>query len=234
MTGNSRPEILAIIPARGGSKSIPRKNIRVLGGKPLLAYSIEQAKRTPSITRTIVSTDDDEIAAVAQTYGAEVVHRPAEISGDTASSESALVHALDTLQQTEGYSPDLVVFLQATNPIREEGDLQNAINLLERENADSLLSVTPFHVFLWRKQPDGSVKSLTYDHANRPRRQDKPEDFIENGSFYVFKPWVLREYNNRLGGKVVVYPMDQLSYFGIDEPGDLEVLEHLLHALGQV
>jgi len=108
--------ILALIPARGGSKGIPHKNIRLLNGKPLIAYTIEQAQQTPAITRVVVSTDDAEIAGVAQKYGAEVVWRPAGLSGDTATSESALLHALDHLRDTEGYEPDLVVFLQATSP----------------------------------------------------------------------------------------------------------------------
>ena len=107
---------LAIIPARGGSKGIPRKNVRLVAGKPLVAHSIEHARNTPAIQRVIVSTDDQEIADVARQYGAEVVLRPADISGDTATSESALVHVLDTLKEQENYEPDRVVFLQCKPP----------------------------------------------------------------------------------------------------------------------
>ncbi len=219
--------ILAIIPARGGSKGIPRKNITPLLGKPLLAYTVAQALETPAITRTVVSTDDAEIGAVAEQYGAEVVWRPAEISGDTASSESALRHALDHLRDIAGYDPDLVVFLQATSPQRQARDIQNAINVLIEEKADSLLSVCPLHGFVWRNTDQG-FEAFNYDHRHRPRRQDAPEDVVENGSIYVFKPWVLRQHDNRLGGKIAVYRMRPIDYFQIDEPNDLQIMEALL------
>ena len=125
--------ILAIIPARGGSKGIPRKNLQPLAGKPLLAYTIEHARATPAVTRVVVSTDDVEIASVAQQYGAEVIWRPAEISGDTATSEAALLHALDHLRDNEGYEPDLVVFLQATSPLRRSDDIQRAVETLQQQ-----------------------------------------------------------------------------------------------------
>ena len=219
--------VLTIIPARGGSKGIPRKNVRLVGGKPLLAHSIEQARGTPAVTRVVVSTDDAEIAAVAKQFGAEVVWRPADISGDTASSESALLHVLTHLRDTENYEPELVVFLQATSPLRRPDDIQNAIDTLRRENADSLFSCCPQHGFVWRQQ-GGKLDSFTYDHRKRPRRQDAPEDLTENGSIYVFKPWVLHQFNNRLGGNVALHRMDPLDSFQVDEPRDLELLDQLL------
>lgn len=222
-------KVLAIIPARGGSKGIPGKNILPLGGKPLLAHSIDQAKRTPAITRVVVSTDDDQIARVARAYGAETIARPPEISGDAASSESALLHALDFLRASEGYEPDLVVFLQATSPLRGPGDIGNALETFDREHADSLLSVCPLHGFVWRRTPEG-IRSFSYDYKNRQRRQDAPEDFVENGSLYIFKPRVLRESGNRLGGTIALYPMAVLDSFQIDEPGDFQLMEALLAA----
>ena len=131
-------QVLAIIPARGGSKGIPRKNIRILAGKPLIAYTIEHARQTPSVKRIVVSTDDPEIAAVSEQYGAEVVWRPAEISGDTATSESALLHVLNYLKDAEDYEPDLIAFLQATSPLRHPDDIQNAINKLQQEPKQEL------------------------------------------------------------------------------------------------
>lgn len=219
--------IIALIPARGGSKGIPRKNVRLLAGKPLLAYSVEQACGTPAIARTFVSTDDDQIAAVARRYGAEVIRRPAEISGDEATSESALLHALDSLRQTEQYEPELVVFLQATSPLRRPEDIQKAIEMLQREQADSLFSACPVHGFVWRSEGH-HLKSLTYDYHHRQRRQEAALDFVENGSIYIFKPWVLREHDNRLGGRIVRYLMDPLDSFQIDEPHDLELFEQLM------
>jgi N-acylneuraminate cytidylyltransferase len=218
---------LAIIPARGGSKGIPGKNLRLVGGKPLLAWSIEHARQAPSVRRIVVSTDDAAIAAVARENGAEVVLRPAELSGDTASSESALLHVLDQLKESEGYEPERVVFLQATSPIRQPGEVQSAIDTFEREGADSLLSVCPVHGFVWRNDK-GTVSSFSYDHLNRPRRQDAPEDLVENGSIYIFKTWVLRKLNNRLGGRIALHRMDPLDSFQIDESGDIELIEHLM------
>jgi YrbI family 3-deoxy-D-manno-octulosonate 8-phosphate phosphatase len=218
--------VLAIIPARGGSKGIPRKNVRPFLGKPLLAHSIEHARQAPSVTRIVVSTDDAEIAAVARRHGAEVVTRPAEISGDAAGSEAALLHVLDHLKAAEGYEPELVVFLQATSPLRRPGAVQAAIDLLRREQADSLLSGAPVHGFLWR-QHEGRLMSVSMDYRNRPRRQDIGEDFIDNGSIYISKTWVLREHGNRLGGKIVLFPDDPLHIFQVDAPGDLELMEKL-------
>jgi YrbI family 3-deoxy-D-manno-octulosonate 8-phosphate phosphatase len=218
--------VLAIIPARGGSKGIPRKNVRPFLGKPLLVHSIDDARSAPSVTRVVVSTDDPEIARVAQDNEAEVVHRPTAISGDTATSESALIHVLDYLRDVKRYEPDLVVFLQATSPLRRPGAVQAAIETLEREGADSLFSACSAHGFIWRLH-EGRLQSLTYDHRNRPRRQDIGEDLVENGSIYAFRPWVLRKHNNRLGGKIAVYRMDPFDSFQIDEPGDFERIEQL-------
>ncbi|HWQ90721.1 MAG TPA: acylneuraminate cytidylyltransferase family protein, partial [Clostridia bacterium] len=243
--------ILCIIPARGGSKGIPRKNLLRIGGKPLVAHSIIQAKAAPSVTRVVVSTDDAEIATIARDYGAEVVPRPDEISGDKASSESALLHTLDYLRSQLPtpvsptpvrptpnsqlpQDPDLVVFLQATSPCRAPGEIQQAIETLIKEQADSLLSVGPVHGFVWRVEKNGASRSFSYDHLNRPRRQDAPEDLIENGSIYVFKPWVLRKLNNRLGGKIALHRMSALDSFQIDEPGDFELLELIMRHRGVI
>lgn len=219
-------EILAVIPARGGSKSIPAKNIRIVAGKPLLAHSIDAARSTAAITRVVVSTDDPEIGRVAREYGAGVVWRPPEISGDAASSEAALLHVLTRLRDEEGYTPNLVVFLQATSPLRHPDDIQNAIEILRNEDADSLFSGCTAHGFIWRRQGRDLV-SFTYDYRARPRRQDAPEDVVENGSIYVFKPWVLEQLGNRLGGKIAVHRMKIHDSFQIDEPEDLDLMEVL-------
>jgi N-acylneuraminate cytidylyltransferase len=219
-------EIVALIPARGGSKGIARKNVRMIAGRPLLAHTTVAAHETPVITRVVVSTDDAEIGRVAREYGGEVIWRPPEISGDTASSESALLHALTQLRQEEGYTPDLVVFLQPTSPLRQPQDIQSAVETLAQEGADSLFSACVQQGFVWRRR-ERDLASLTYDYLARPRRQDAPEDLMENGSIYVFKPWVLEQLGNRLGGKVAVYPMAVYESFQIDEPEDLELMEAL-------
>ena len=220
--------VCALIPARGGSKGIPGKNIHPLAGRPLVVHSIEAALAAPSVGRVIVSTDDPDIAAVAERNGAEALQRPPEISGDTASSESALLHALDSLRDADGYEPDLVVFLQATSPLRRPGDIQNAIDLLVAEHADSVFSAYRPSPFVWRVTSEGVVP-VNYDPAKRPRRQDRTDDvLLENGALYVFKPWVLRETQSRLGGRIVPYMMDALHSFEVDEPSDLLVLEALM------
>jgi N-acylneuraminate cytidylyltransferase len=221
-------KVMAIIPARSASKGIPRKHVMFLVGKPLLAHSIVHAKASPSVTRVVVSTDDAKIADVARQWGAEVVPRPPEISGDKASSESALLHALDYLKDKEGYEATLVVFLQATSPSRRPGEIEAAIETLLREKADSLFSACRVEGFTWRVR-GGTVASVNYDPAHRPLRQELQEEiWEENGSFYIFKPWVLRKCNSRLGGKISMYRMSRLDSFQIDEPGDFEFLEHLM------
>jgi len=193
-----------------------------------LVYSIEAAQKTPPVNRIVVSTDDPEIAAVARQYGADVVQRPAELSGDTATSESALLHVLEFLHETESYEPDLVVFLQATSPLRRPDDIENAIAALLAEGGDSLFSASPVEGFVWRSTKD-DLLPMTYDPTVRPRRQEiKERIWEENGSIYVFKPWVLRKYHSRLGGKIAIYPMDRLDSLQIDKPDDFALMERLM------
>ena len=219
------PKTIAIIPARGNSKGIPRKNILPLMGKPLIAHSIQHAIDCPLIDEVYVSTDNDEIADIASLFGAQVIRRPDHLALDTSSSEEALVHALKflALQQLQ---PELVVFMQCTSPNRKTKHLTEAIIQLQQEQADSLLSVSPSHAFLWTMS-GGSPTPLNYDVNRRPRRQDKSPEFWENGSFYVFKPSILLERNNRLGGKISMYVMDG-KLIDIDEPADFQLAEILL------
>jgi len=229
-TGGRFPvECLVVIPARGGSKGLPRKNLRHLAGRPLVTHSIRHASASPRVTRVVVSTDDREIADVSRQAGAEVVLRPASLSGDEASSESALLHVLDHLRDSEGYEPDLVVFLQATSPIRADTDVTAAIEQLEREGADSLFSASPVHGFVWRREQHGPVP-VTYDPAHRPRRQDAPEHVIENGSIYVFRPDVFRASGHRLGGRVTAYLMGAREGLQIDDAVEFAMAEALLAA----
>jgi YrbI family 3-deoxy-D-manno-octulosonate 8-phosphate phosphatase len=227
---NPYGQVLAIVPARGGSKGIPRKNLVKFGGRPLVAISVDHAKAAARVDRVVVSTDDDEIALIARQAGAEVVCRPASISGDTATSESALIHTLDVLRDRHGYDPDLVVFLQATSPLRRGADIDRAIETLEQEGADSLFSASPMHGFVWRHDPDGSWKSFSYDYRNRQRRQDAPEDVVENGNIYIFRPSILRSTGNRLGGRIAVYRMSYTDSIQVDEPTDVEIIRRLMPA----
>jgi N-acylneuraminate cytidylyltransferase len=220
-------EIVAIIPARGGSKRVPAKNLIELAGLPLVAHSVRHASTAELVDRVYVSTDDDAIAEVARREGAIVVERPAELAGDTASSEVALEHVLDFHRSEHGADPELVVFLQATSPMRGAGDVDGAVKALQDAGADSLFSACrePSHV--WRANDD-QLESLTYDWRNRAREQEMGDLYRENGSIYVFRPEVLRETGNRLGGEVVVFPMEYWSSFQLDTPEHVELLRWIM------
>lgn len=216
--------VVAIIPARGGSRRVPSKNLFPLSGIPLVAHSILHARESQLVDEIIVSTDDAEIAAVSERYGATVVRRPPDISGDDASSESALLHALDSRGKPD---PDLVVFLQATSPLRRSNDIDTAIQTLLDQKADSLFSAAEDYGLLWSQDDKGALKSVNYSFGNRKREQEMRRQFRENGSMYVFRPKILREENNRLGGRIAVYEMDLLSSFQLDAPQHYEILQIL-------
>ncbi len=219
--------ILAVIPARGGSKGIPRKNLQHLRGTPLVVHTIVHALDAERVDRVIVSTDDAEIAAVSAAAGAETVRRPSGLAGDTAPSEEALLHVLETLRERGEEEPDLVVFLQATSPIRRAADIDGAVKCLQEGKFDSVFSASPLHAFVWELR-NGSVAPLTYDPASRPMRQETGERVMENGSIYVVKPATLKTTGLRLGGRIGVYRMGFLEALQIDEPRDLELAEWIL------
>ena len=220
-------DVLVVIPARGGSKGIPRKNILLVAGYPLIVHTIVQARASMYVTRIVVSTDDEEIAQVSKDAGADVVPRPHEISGDLATSESAVAQVLDYLNAVEGYVPELVVFMQCTSPVRKLDDIDRAIETLRSEQADSLLSVSPSHKFIGEKV-EGEATSLNYDFRKRPRRQDMPKQYVENGSIYVFRSEIFLQTGNRLGGKIALHIMDEEAAWDIDTPFDMKIAEMLL------
>ncbi len=215
--------VVVIIPARGGSKGVPRKNLRDVAGRPLLAWSLLDSFESRRATAVYVSTEDVEIRAVALAYGAKVIERPAELAGDAISSEAVLEHALAAITRATS-EPGLIVFLQATSPIRSGADIDAAVSLLETAGADSLLSVSPSHAFLWEERNSLGV-AVNYDTNLRPRRQDMPAQYRENGSIYVFKPWVLRRHHNRLGGRTVLFKMPEAAGIDIDSELDLALAD---------
>ncbi len=219
--------ILAVIPARWGSNRITRKNTRLLCGKPLIAHTLLHASRSQMVNRVVVSTDGDDISKISKEYGAEVVCRPKEISSDKASSESAIIHVLKHLKEVDSYIPNIVVFLQCTSPVREDDDIDNAINIFIKQEADSLFSACRFNKYIW-KLADKNIMPINYDYRNRWREQDFPVQYMENGSIYIFKPWVVNVSNNRLGGNIVIYEMSQENSFQIDSIEDLKFCEFIL------
>ncbi|PIQ85381.1 MAG: acylneuraminate cytidylyltransferase [Candidatus Omnitrophica bacterium CG11_big_fil_rev_8_21_14_0_20_45_26] len=223
----TQKKIIVIIPARGNSKRVRKKNIRKLAGRPLIAHSIIQALQSRFIDRIFVSTDNRAIGLVARKYGAEVIWRPNKLSGDKASSESALLHVIDELKRKENYVPDYIVFLQCTSPIRRRNDIDAAIRKFLKSGADSLLSVEAHNKFIWRRNRQTAFP-LNYDFRRRPREQDFPEEFKENGSIYILKTSVLTKGKNRLGGKIAIYVMDHWSSFQIDLNEDFELVEWII------
>ena len=221
----------AVIPARGGSKGIPGKNLKRIAGQPLVAWTIQAAKQARHVQRVVVSTDDPAIAEVARAYGAEVVERPVELSHDTASSESALLHALDQLQSAEDYRPELLVFLQCTSPLTEPEDIDGAIELLLAEGADSACSAARFHYFLWRSHAQTGAEGINHDKRVRLRRQDREPEFLETGAVYVMRVEGFRAARHRFFGKTVLYETPAERVCEIDELVDLQLAELRLREL---
>lgn len=219
---------LAIIPARGSSKGIPRKNVRPLAGKPLIVHTLEQARASRSISRVVVSTDDAEIAAVARQYHADVVWRPAEISGDNASSELALLHTLDALRRDEGYEPDLLVFLQCTSPLTLAEDIDGTVQALLEARADTALAVTPFHYFLWCTDPQSDAIGINHDKQVRLLRQQREPQYRETGAVYVMRVEGFRQAQHRFFGRTAMYVTPPERCLEIDDPVDFQVAEVLL------
>ena len=224
---------LVIIPARGGSKGIPRKNIIDVAGKPLIAWTIKHALNVDGELKVVVSTDDEEIASISQKFGATVPFiRPSNLAGDNSTTESVLLHAIYWFEQN-GFSFDAVILLQPTSPIRNDKSLEKAILQFESEGCDSLLSVTVDKGFYWKHENE--VVAL-YDFKNRPRRQDikkNTETYKENGSIYISKTELLKAHKNRLGGVISLFKMEQIESIDIDTEVDVVIADALLKITNQ-
>lgn len=219
--------ILAIIPARGGSKGIPGKNIQKVGGKPLISRTINAALSSKLITRIIVSTDDELIAEIATNSRVEVVQRPSEISGDLASSEDALLHVLKILNQNEKYTPEIIVFLQCTSPFTTSNDIDSTINKLIDTGSDSVLAVAEFHHFLWLFDEvlETAVGINHNDQEQRKRRQDIQTQYIEAGSVYAMKTSGFIKNKKRFFGKISMNVIPNKRVLEIDNPLDLTIAD---------
>ncbi|KAF5431160.1 N-acylneuraminate cytidylyltransferase [Candidatus Methanophagaceae archaeon] len=227
-----KTKIIAIIPARGGSKGIPRKNVRLIAGKPLIAYSIEAALNSKYIEKAVVSTEDGEIAKISKKYGAEVIERPMELATDTAPTEPVLEHVVKWLQEQEGYKPDIVVLLQPTSPFRTSEHIDEALDIFLNDDCDSLLSVCPSSAFVWKMGAAGAYP-INYDFKNRPRRQDKEHEYQENGAIYITTYNSLMENHNRLGGKIGLYIMPEVYSVEIDTEFDFYLCEQIINSRGE-
>ena len=215
-------EILAIIPARGGSKGIPGKNIKPLAGKPLIAHTIEASLKSKYITRTVVSTEDGRIKEAALAFGAEVVDRPTELAQDVTKTAPEL--------EKTGYKPDITVLLQCTCPLRDEKQIDEAFELFFNSDCDSVFAARPMGVThaLWRRNLDGTYEGL-YDYRHRPRRQDTDLHlpmYCETGATYIIRTDVLKEVKDFIGKKPEVYLNGAIG--DIDALSDFEYAEKAL------
>ena len=215
---------IAIIPARGGSKGIPNKNLQTVGGITLLARTVSACLKSDSITAVYVSTDSDEIAAVALKSGAQVIRRPADISGDTASSESALLHALNEIEKTSSL-PSNVLFAQCTSPFISHTDIDGILQLLK--DHDSALTVTHNHAFIWRRDNSGNAIGINHDSAIRLPRQQLDPEFKETGALYAMNIDQFRKSGHRFFGRIGMYEVPVDRSMEIDDPEDLRLANTL-------
>lgn len=224
----TKMKIVAIIPARGGSKSIYKKNIKLLAGSPLISYTIEAALQAKNVDTVIVSTDDSEIADISKSYGASIIERPADISGDTAKSEDALLFTLDALKNSQSYEPDITVFLQCTSPLTLPDDIDGSIECLRKHNADCVFSVTRFHHFLWSKSRNDVYSGINHDKKTRLPRQKLDPQHLETGSFYIMKTNGFIKSQHRFFGKIQAYEIPKERSIEIDDNVDFLLAETLI------
>jgi len=226
MSCDNKPSSLAIIPARGGSKGLPRKNILPMLGKPLIAYTIKAARQAESINRIVVSTDDVETAEIATRFLAEVpFFRPPELAQDDATTLGVLQHVLSMLKSLENYEPDIVVLLQPTSPLRHAEDIDRAVTILRQTSADSVVSLCLVdHNPHWMSRLEADrVLPFLEKAPIYTRRQDLPPVYRINGAVYVTRPEIIMNQNRLLGEDTRGYIMDSESSIDIDTAFDMKV-----------
>ncbi|MCX5341343.1 acylneuraminate cytidylyltransferase [Streptomyces atratus] len=225
------PTVLAVIPARGGSKGVPAKNLAQVGGVPLVARAVRACLASREVTDVVVTTDDAAIAdaarAAGDTLGApdrvHIVQRPAAIAGDKASSEDAVLHALDAYEAMHDRKADVVLLVQCTSPFVVREDIDGVAAAVARDGADTAVTVAPFHGFLWR---DGSAleednHGVNHDKSVRQMRQDRPEDLLETGTAYAMNAAGFRIHRHRFFGHTALVRTDAARVLEIDDPHDL-------------
>ncbi|SMC23218.1 CMP-N,N'-diacetyllegionaminic acid synthase [Clostridium acidisoli DSM 12555] len=223
--------ILVIIPARGGSKGVPRKNIKKLSGKPLIAYTIEEAKKSKYIDRVVVSTEDSEIAQVSKKFGAEVPYlRPAELSQDNSPTIDCIIHMINWLNDKQGYIPNYVCLLQCTSPLRTFEDIDGTIKKAIDLNFDGAVSICEAEVNpYWSNVFDGDqLKYFIEEGKEITRRQDLPPIYTVNGAVYVIKTSVLLEKETFETDNITGYVMNNKSSVDIDTEIDFKLAELLM------
>ncbi|MFG2597004.1 cytidylyltransferase domain-containing protein [Streptomyces sp. NPDC048462] len=225
------PTVLAVIPARGGSKGVPAKNLAQVGGVPLVVRAVRACLASAEVTAVVVTTDAPAVAEAARTAAETLgqadrlhcVQRPEAIAGDTATSEAAVLHAMDDYEAEHDRSVDVVLLVQCTSPFVAREDIDGVAAAVAREDADTAVTVAPFHGFLWR---DGSAVEdhnygVNHDKSVRPRRQDRPEDLLETGAAYAMDAVGFRTHRHRFFGHTALVRTDPARVLEIDDPHDL-------------
>ena len=224
---------IAIIPARSGSVGIKDKNIRPFCGVPLLVRAVTTAKNADSVDRVVVTTDSEVYAAVSREAGAEVVMRPADLSTSEASSESALIHALETIKAGGESLPEWIVFIQCTSPFTRPEDIDGLVRVAEVDGADSGFTAVKTHRFLWRCAEYGAAEGVNHDKAVRLRRQDRETEFMENGAVYVMKTDAFLRHKHRFFGKTVIHEVPEYQGYEIDSEADWVVAESIFREMNR-
>ena len=227
-------KVITIIPARGGSKGVPRKNIKSLNGKPLIAYAIEAALKSGVIDRVIVSTEDKEIAEVAKQYGAEVINRPEDLAGDKVTLDPVIKQALEFLETQENYIPDFVSCIQPTSPLLKSEIVKACVGKVVDEGFDSCIAAFLPDTYEWKWKPvyDVSGKEISFEPEfpvmQRVVRQDLPKAYHENGAFYITKLSLFKKIGHRWGGKMAVVEMSEEDSIQIDNLNEFWMIEQIL------
>ncbi|MFT8348040.1 cytidylyltransferase domain-containing protein [Clostridium saccharoperbutylacetonicum] len=224
-------DVIAIIPARGGSKAIPRKNIKEINGKPLISYAINECKKSKYINRIIVSTEDEEISEISQKYGAEVPFlRPKELAEDSTPGIDPIIHCINWLRDNENYIPQYVCLLQCTSPFRKFNQINAAFEKLVSEDADSIVSVCESEIspYWMKKIQNGKMKNFLEDDTFHARRQDVPKVYRLNGAIYIAKTDILLKNKNWYTENTLPYVMDRNSSIDIDDMIDFKFSEFLM------
>ncbi len=211
---------MAIIPARGGSKGIPLKNLKLLNGKPLIDYSINGSLKSKFITRTIVSSDHPKILNRAEKLGAEILKRPKNLATDSSQLEPVMVHCLNHFKLKENYIPDIIILLQNTSPLRTKKHIDDALSTFLDSKFDSMMSCYSSHYFLWTLKKNTLIPK-NHNPKNRPNRQQMNNQFIENGSIYITKYTAFKKSHCRISGKIGLFKMSQKVSIDIDTKFDL-------------
>ncbi|PVB63331.1 acylneuraminate cytidylyltransferase family protein [Labrenzia sp. 011] len=223
---------VAIIPARGGSKGIPGKNLKPFLGVPLIVHSIRAALAAQTVADVVVSSDDSRILEVAEKAGATGVLRPEDISGDEASSEAALLHAAGACRACD--DAETLVFLQCTSPLTTQDEIDLVVRARERLAADTAFSVVEVHAFLWEIAPDGTGIGVNHDASKpRQRRQDRPHQFRETGAIYALRKSGFLKARQRFFGKSVPVVLPEATEIDLDTPRDWIALEAFAVASGR-